>query len=41
MSRKNISEEETYSSLRKLAMEQNKKLTDIARSMIELSELFC
>ena len=40
MSRKNISEETAYNSLRKLAMEQNKKLIDVARSMIELSELF-
>ena len=40
MSKKNISEDEAYKSLRKLAMEQNKKLIDIAKSMIELSELF-
>jgi len=40
MSKKKVSEDEAYSLLRKLAMEQNKKLIDVARSMIELSELF-
>ena len=40
MSKKNVSEDAAYNSLRKLAMEQNKKLIDVARSMIELSELF-
>lgn len=40
MSRNNISEDTAYKSLRKLAMEQNKKLIDVARSTIELSELF-
>lgn len=40
MSKKNVSEDDAYKSLRKLAMEQNKKLIDVARSMIELSELF-
>ena len=40
MNRKNISEDESYKSLRKIAMEQNKKLIDVARSTIELSELF-
>lgn len=40
MSKKKVSEDEAYKSLRKLAMEQNKKLIDVARSMIELSELF-
>ena len=40
MSKKKVSEDEAYSSLRKIAMEQNKKLIDVARSMIELSELF-
>jgi len=40
MKRKDISEEVAYQSLRKLAMVQNKKLVDVARSTIELSELF-
>lgn len=40
MQRKNVSEDMAYKSLRKLAMEQNKKLVDVARSTIELSELF-
>ena len=40
MSKKNISEDAAYKALRKLAMEQNKKLIDIAKGMIELSELF-
>lgn len=40
MDRKNVSEETAYQSLRKLAMEKNKKLIDVARSTIELSELF-
>jgi len=40
MQRNNISEDTAYQSLRKLAMEQNKKLVDVARSTIELSELF-
>lgn len=40
MSKKNVSEDEAYKSLRKIAMDQNKKLIDVARSMIELSELF-
>jgi len=40
MQRKDISEDTAYQSLRKLAMEQNKKLVDVARSTIELSELF-
>ena len=40
MQRKNISEDTAYQSLRKLAMEQNKKLVDVARGTIELSDLF-
>lgn len=40
MSKKNVSEDEAYTFLRKLALEKNKKLIDIAKSMIELSELF-
>ncbi|MCW8900280.1 MAG: ANTAR domain-containing protein [Gammaproteobacteria bacterium] len=40
MNKKNISEDDAYKALRKISMEQNKKLIDVARSMIELSELF-
>ena len=40
MSRKGVSEDEAYTSLRKLAMEQNKKLINIAKNVIEMSELF-
>jgi len=40
MNRKSISEDTAYKALRKLAMEQNKKLVDVARSTIELAELF-
>jgi len=40
MQRKDITEDVAYQSLRKLAMGQNKKLIDVARSTIELSELF-
>jgi len=40
MSRKEVSEDDAYTSLRKLAMEQNKKLADIAKNVIEMSELF-
>ena len=40
MNKKNVSEDEAYKALRKIAMEQNKKLIDVARSMIELSDLF-
>lgn len=40
MSRKEVREDEAYTSLRKLAMEQNKKLIDIAKNVIEMSELF-
>lgn len=40
MSRKGVSEDEAYTSLRKLAMEQNKKLVNIANNVIEMSELF-
>ena len=40
MSRKNVSEDDAYNSLRKLAMGQNKKLYDIAKSVIEMSEVF-
>lgn len=40
MSRKNVSEEGAYNSLRTLAMGQNKKLFEIAKNVIEMSELF-
>lgn len=40
MSRKNINENEAYTSLRKLAMGQNKKISDIAKNVIEMSEIF-
>lgn len=40
MQQKSISEELAYQSIRKVAMEQNKKLIDVARSIIELSEIF-
>ncbi|MDH5601344.1 MAG: ANTAR domain-containing protein [Gammaproteobacteria bacterium] len=40
MSRKNVNEDEAYSSLRKLAMGQNKKLVDVAKNVIQMSELF-
>ena len=40
MSRKSLSEEEAYNSLRTLAMSQNKKLFEIAKNVIEMSELF-
>lgn len=40
MSRKNLSEEDAYNSLRTLAMSQNKKLFEIAKNVIEMSELF-
>lgn len=39
MSRKNVSEEDAYNSLRKLAMSQNKKLFEIAKNVIEMSEI--
>ena len=40
MSRKEVTEDEAYTSLRKLAMEQNKKLVDVSKNVIEMSELF-
>jgi response regulator NasT len=40
MSRKNVSEDDAYNSLRKLAMEQNKKLFDVSKNVISMSELF-
>lgn len=40
MSRKNVNEEDAYNSLRTLAMGQNKKLFEIAKNVIEMSELF-
>lgn len=40
MSRKDVTEDEAYTSLRKLAMEQNKKLVDVSKNVIEMSELF-
>lgn len=40
MSRKKLSEDEAYNSLRTLAMSQNKKLFEIAKNVIEMSELF-
>jgi len=40
MSRKNLSEDDAYNSLRTLAMSQNKKLVEIAKNVIEMSELF-
>lgn len=40
MSRRNVSEDDAYNSLRKLAMEQNKKLFEISKNVIEMSELF-
>lgn len=40
MSRKNVNEADAYNSLRTLAMSQNKKLFDIAKNVIEMSELF-
>ena len=40
MSRKNVSEDDAYNSLRKLAMGQNKKLFEIAKNVIEISEVF-
>ncbi len=40
MSRKNMGEDDAYNSLRKLAMSQNKKLFEIAKNVIEMSELF-
>jgi len=39
MSRKNVSEDDAYNSLRKLAMSQNKKLFEIAKNVIEMSEI--
>ena len=40
MKSKQISEDEAYQLLRKLAMEKNKKLADIAKTTIEMSKLF-
>jgi len=40
MMRKNVSENDAYNSLRKLAMGQNKKLIDVATNVIEMSEIF-
>lgn len=40
MSRKNVNEDDAYNSLRTLAMSQNKKIFDIAKNVIEMSELF-
>ena len=40
MSRKSLSEDEAYNSLRTLAMSQNKKIFEIAKNVIEMSELF-
>jgi len=40
MSMKNLSEDDAYSSLRTLAMSQNKKIFEIAKNVIEMSELF-
>jgi len=40
MSRKKLSEDDAYNSLRKLAMSQNKKLYEVANNVIEMSELF-
>lgn len=40
MSRKNMTENDAYNSLRTLAMGQNKKLFEIAKNVIEMSEIF-
>lgn len=40
MQQRNISEDQAYQSIRKVAMEQNKKLIDVAVNVIELSEIF-
>jgi len=40
MSRKKLTEDNAYNSLRTLAMSQNKKLVEIAKNVIEMSELF-
>lgn len=40
MSSKSLSEDDAYSTLRKLAMSQNKKLVDVSKNVIEISELF-
>ena len=39
-SRKGLTEEEAYRFLRKLAMDQNKRLAEIAESILSLAQLF-
>lgn len=39
MQQRNISEDDAYKSMRKLAMDRNQKMVEIARSIIEVSEL--
>jgi response regulator NasT len=39
MQRKNISEDEAYQSLRKMAMDKNKRIVDVAESVINAFEL--
>lgn len=40
MKHKNLSEDEAYASIRKIAMDKNKKLIDIAKNIINVSEIF-
>ena len=39
MKRKNVSEDEAYKSLRKMAMDKNKRIVDVAESVINAFEL--
>ena len=40
MKRKNMSEEQAYALLRRTAMNENKKIAEIAQSVITASEMF-
>lgn len=40
MKQRNISEDDAYKALRKLAMDRNEKIADVAKNVIEVSELF-
>lgn len=40
MKSKNISEEEAYNLLRKAAMNENKRISEIAQSVLSVAELF-
>ena len=39
MKARNISEEEAYHTLRRMAMERNRRMGDVAKSVIEMAEL--